>query len=164
MTIKIQPFTENYKNAVIDHILNIQQNEFKVPITAADQPDLQIIPDFYQVNGGNFWIATCEGTLVGTIALIPFGDKNGCIRKMFVHKDFRGKEFSIAQNLLNTLIAWAKELKLNGLYLGTNDRLHAAIRFYEKNEFVWVDKANLPEGFPLMQVDTNFYGLKITEM
>jgi N-acetylglutamate synthase-like GNAT family acetyltransferase len=159
MIITIEPYTDDFKEAVIAHILNIQQNEFKVPITAADQPDLQIISEFYQVNGGNFWIATCEGALVGTIALLPFGNKNGCIRKMFVHKDFRGREYSIAQNLLNTLIAWAKGLEINGLYLGTNDRLHAAIRFYEKNEFAWVDKTNLPENFPFMQVDTNFYGL-----
>jgi GNAT superfamily N-acetyltransferase len=162
MIITIKPYTDDFKEAVITHILNIQQNEFKVPITAADQPDLQIIPAFYQVNGGNFWLATYQGDLVGTIALVPFGNKNGCIRKMFVHQNFRGKEYGIAQNLLNTLITWAKEIEINGLYLGTNDRLHAAIRFYEKNEFVWVDKTKLPQNFPLMQVDTNFYGLVLS--
>jgi putative acetyltransferase len=161
MEISIETYKETYKQAIIDHILNIQLNEFQVPITAKDQPDLQIIPQFYQTNGGNFWVVTIEGQLVGTIALIPFGNKKGCIRKMFVHKDFRGKDYGIARLLLTTLLNWARIQGITDLYLGTIERLKAAIRFYEKNGFEWVEKGDLPDGFPLMAVDTHFYGLKI---
>ncbi len=34
--------------------LHIQQNEFKVPITINEQPDLMDIENFYQKDG-NFW-------------------------------------------------------------------------------------------------------------
>ncbi len=54
--IIVQPFTGNYQPGVIDLILNMQQNEFNIPITADDQPDLKTIPAFYQKNKGNFWI------------------------------------------------------------------------------------------------------------
>jgi putative acetyltransferase len=158
MKINIETYKETYKEAIIAHILNIQLNEFQVPITAKDQPDLQIIPQFYQTNGGNFWVVTIEGQLVGTISLIPFGAKKGCIRKMFVHKDFRGKEYGIARLLLTTLFNWARIQGITALYLGTIERLKAAMRFYEKNGFSRIDKADLPEGFPLMAVDTHFYG------
>jgi GNAT superfamily N-acetyltransferase len=157
MTIKINQYQPIYKDAIIAHILNIQLNEFQVPITAEDQPDLQIIPQFYQVSGGNFWVATIDGQLVGTIALIPFGTKNGCIRKMFVHKDFRGKEYGIARLLLTTLLNWSRVQGISALYLGTIERLKAAIRFYEKNGFTRIEKKKLPDGFPLMAVDTHFY-------
>ncbi|MEZ0129349.1 GNAT family N-acetyltransferase, partial [Flavobacterium sp. LBUM151] len=46
---------------------------------------------------------------MGTIALIKFDEKKAAIRKMFVKKEYRGKEFSIAQKLLDTLIQYAKE-------------------------------------------------------
>ena len=33
------------------------------------------------------------------------------------------------------------------------------LHFYEKNEFIKIDKTALPEAFPLMKVDTRFYKL-----
>jgi N-acetylglutamate synthase-like GNAT family acetyltransferase len=80
---------------------------------------------------------------------------------MFVHKDYRGKEKGVGQLLLNTLLDWCKQKNITEVYLGTVEQLHAAKRFYVKNGFVKVDKAALPENFPLMQVDTEFFKLII---
>ena len=54
---------------------------------------------------------------------------------MFVKKEFRGKEHGIAQRLLNTLEESARTNTIKSLYLGTLERLEAAIRFYERNGF-----------------------------
>jgi hypothetical protein len=35
----IEPYTNSYKQQVLDLIVPIQQEEFNIPITAADQPD-----------------------------------------------------------------------------------------------------------------------------
>jgi hypothetical protein len=43
------------------------------------------------------------------------------------------------------------------VYLGTIDRLRAALRFYAKNGFVEVQKESLPASFPRMAVDTRFF-------
>ena len=159
--IKIQPFENHDTDQIVDLILNIQQKEFFVPITINEQQDLLNIPAFYQQGNGNFWVAKHEGKVVGTIALIDCGESIGTIRKMFVKKEFRGKEFGIAQRLLDLLLDIAKESKMTDVYLGTIERLQAAIRFYERNGFTLIAKENLPSVFPLMAVDTHFFEKKV---
>jgi N-acetylglutamate synthase-like GNAT family acetyltransferase len=153
----VEAYTNRYKQDVFDLIIPIQQEEFNVPITPADQPDLQQIPTFYQNNNGNFWLAINDGRVVGTIALLDIGNRQGALRKMFVHKDYRGKERGIGQLLLNTLFSWAKEKEYAEIYLGTTAKFLAAQRFYEKNDFKEVTVAELPASFPRMEVDVKFY-------
>ncbi|MFZ4928370.1 GNAT family N-acetyltransferase [Chryseobacterium sp. Mn2064] len=160
MKLQIQSIGNSFSEQAIALILNIQQNEFNIPITVEDQPDLIEIESFYHEKGGNFWGAFAEGELVGSIALVKFDEKAGAIRKMFVKKEYRGKEFNIAQILLETLIVFCKEQKIDDLYLGTVNVLKAAQRFYERNYFIKIEKENLPVLFPLMSADDVFYHLK----
>ncbi len=157
----IETYQEKYKAGITQLILNIQQNEFNVPVTISDQPDLLDIENFYFRKDGNFWLAVENERVLGTIALIDMGNRQSALRKMFVHKDYRGKEKGIGQLLLNTLMSWCHQKGINEVYLGTVEQLHAAKRFYERNGFVKVDKATLPETFPLMPVDTEFFKLII---
>ena len=159
--ITIEPFELQDTNHIVNLILNIQQTEFQVPITINEQQDLLNIPTFYQQKKGNFWVAKFNDEVVGTIALIDCGDNIGTIRKMFVKKEFRGKEHGIAQRLLNTLEESARTNTIKSLYLGTLERLQAAIRFYERNGFTLIQKQNLPTVFPLMPVDTHFFEKEI---
>ncbi len=156
-TLTIQPFTPSYTEEVAQLILGIQIGEFQVPITRQDQPDLDRIPDFYQQNKGNFWVALHEGQLVGTIAAIDFGDSMLALRKMFVHRDFRGREHGTAQLLWETLLHWSLEKEIQAIFLGTIERLVAARRFYVRNGFREIALNDLPEKFPRMAVDTLFY-------
>ncbi|WP_080779079.1 GNAT family N-acetyltransferase [Chryseobacterium phocaeense] len=163
MKIDIQPLDNTYSDQLIDIILNIQQKEFNVPITIEDQPDLKQIESFYTEAGGNFWGAFIDGQLVGSIALVKFDKRAGAVRKMFVKKEFRGKELNIAQKLLEVLILFCRENGIDAIYLGTVNILKAAIRFYERNHFVQVEKENLPVRFPLMNADNVFYSLIINQ-
>jgi N-acetylglutamate synthase-like GNAT family acetyltransferase len=157
METTIEAYTDAYKQHVIDLIVPIQQEEFNIPITAAEQPDLQQIPTFYQQNNGNFWLAINDGRVVGTISLLDIGNRQGALRKMFVHKDFRGREHGTGQLLLNKLFEWAREKDYAEIYLGTTAKFLAAHRFYEKNNFKEVTVAELPASFPRMAVDVKFY-------
>jgi len=141
----------------VDLILPIQQIEFNVPVTLEAQPDLLDIDQFYYRDGGSFWGAFLNGELVGTIALLNCGHQSGAIRKMFVKKEYRGKEFGIAQALLDTLFAYCADHRIHHIYLGTVDALKAAQRFYEKNGFSRIDMNELPDYFPRMPVDHIFY-------
>ncbi|MBL1221183.1 GNAT family N-acetyltransferase [Chryseobacterium sp. L7] len=163
MKINIQPLDNTYSDQLIDLILSIQQKEFNIPITIEDQPDLRQIDSFYQEAGGNFWGAFIDGELVGSIALVKFDERAGAVRKMFVKKEFRGKELNIAQKLLEVLISFCRENGIDAIYLGTVSVLKAAMRFYERNYFVQVEKENLPVRFPLMSADDVFYALKINQ-
>ena len=162
-TIEIHPFQPHQTDGVIGLILPIQQIEFNVPVTLADQPDLLKIPLVYQQRNGQFWVAIFDGKVVGSIALIDCGEGIGCLRKMFVRADFRGKPHSLAIRLLDTLLQHSKERGFSSIWLGTLDRLHAAIRFYEKTGFEPVEKADLPAVFPIMPVDTHFFRLRIED-
>jgi len=159
--MQIQPIQNEYENQIVDLILNIQQKEFNVPITLEDQPDLQDIANFYYKPGGIFLGAFIDEKLVGTIALVKFSKEGGAIRKMFVKKEFRGKEFNIAQHLLEELIKYSKENGIQDLYLGTISILQAALRFYEKNNFITIQKEALPVDFPLMKPDNVFCHLNL---
>jgi len=161
MEINFKNIGNEYAEQVINLILNIQQKEFNIPISIDDQPDLQQIENFYLKNGGNFWGAFLNGELIGTIALVKFSESQGAIRKMFVKKEFRGKELNIAQELLEVLITFCRKNGIDDLYLGTITVLKAAQRFYERNQFVKTEKSNLPAKFPLMSADDVFYHLNL---
>lgn len=159
---KIERLDNHFCEAIIGLILPIQQIEFNVNIDLAAQPDLLDIEKHYDGSGGAFWGAQFNGELVGTIALIAApAHHSGTIRKMFVKKEFRGKELGVAQALLKTLLAYCEDNKLNEIYLGTKDILQAACRFYERNGFKQIAMADLPVYFPRMAVDNVFYSLDL---
>lgn len=155
--IDIQPFSREHADGVVSVILPIQQLEFGIPITLADQPDLLDISGFYQKGNGNFWIALAGGEVVGTVSLLDIGNGQGALRKMFVKAEYRGKEHGVAQRLLDGLLAWCVERGVSEVYLGTTAKYLAAHRFYEKNGFEEIDKSDLPASFPVMAVDSKFY-------
>lgn len=176
--IAIQPIGNAWSSQVVRLILPIQQLEFRVPTTLEKQPDLLDLDGSYHATGGGFWGAIANGhatdhtngadtRLIGTIGLIAIPSSEpdekdrqpifGVIRKMFVHKDYRGKTHHIAQRLLDTLIAHAQTAGIPNLYLGTIHTMEAAARFYTRNGFAKIDRSSLPPGFPLMTVDDTFY-------
>ena len=161
LSLTIAPLFNDDCKQIINLILPIQQIEFNVPITIEGQPDLLDIETNYHQGGGNFWGAKIDGELVGTIALINTGHNAGALRKMFVKKDFRGREYGIGQQLLEILLAYCREKNITDVYLGTVDMLKAAHRFYEKNNFNRIDAEDLPFYFPRMMADNRFYHLHL---
>jgi len=160
--IEIRPFIAADIDDVFSVILPIQREEFGIAITAADQPDLAVISDFYQSGKGQFWVAVCNGRIVGTIGLKDIGNQQTALRKMFVAADVRGREHGVAARLLAELMAHAQAQGIKDIFLGTTDKFLAAHRFYEKNGFAEVSKGELPRSFPLMAVDSKFYRRSIT--
>jgi len=161
MNLTIAPISNDDCTEIIDLILPIQQIEFNVPITIEAQPDLLDIESNYHQVGGNFWGAKMDGELAGTIALMNIGHNACALRKMFVKKEYRGKEHGIAQKLLETLLAYCREQNITEVYLGTVDMLKAAHRFYEKNDFNLIKVTDLPSYFPRMMADNRFYHLHL---
>lgn len=159
--IEIRPFTSDDADAVLSVILPIQREEFGIDITADAQPDLRVIPDFYQSGKGQFWVAVKDGAIVGTVGLKDIGNDQAALRKMFVSAAVRGREHGVAARLLDCLFAHARDGGLTDIFLGTTDKFVAAHRFYEKNGFTEIAKSALPRSFPLMAVDSKFYRYKV---
>lgn len=159
----IQPFAPADQGDILALILGIQRNEYGIAITAADQPDLTSIKDFYLPGAGGFWVARDGSQLVGTIALKDMGSGAGALRKMFVAPSHRGRAAGVAQALLDHLLDTARNRGLAHIYLGTTARFLAAHRFYEKNGFALVAVDDLPDTFPRMAVDSRFYRRSISQ-
>jgi len=153
----VKVYSNEYQAQVVDLILHIQQQEYSIQITKEDQPDLFNIGNFYQTGNGNFWVALCDGKVVGTISLKDIGNDQVALRKMFVAQEYRGAQYKTASLLLNNAIKYAKEKSIKEIYLGTTPQFLAAHRFYEKNGFISVEIEDLPENFPVMEVDKKFY-------
>jgi GNAT superfamily N-acetyltransferase len=160
----VAPYAPEDQAGVVALILGIQQGEFGLPITLADQPDLMDIPGFYLKGAhgpGGFWAArNAEGAVMGSIAVLNIGPDaagfgQGALRKMFVAPAARGA--GLAADLLATLEAWCASAGLCRLYLGTTDRYLAAHRLYAKQGFARIERAALPPAFPVMAVDTLFF-------
>ncbi|HET6951577.1 MAG TPA: GNAT family N-acetyltransferase [Acidimicrobiales bacterium] len=152
----IRPWTPDDRAAVLALILDVQRNEFDLPITADDQPDLADVDGFYRGAGGEFWVAVDGTTRVGTIATLDIGDGRLVLRKLFVARSHRG-DAGLGGRLLATLLAWAGRRSADSIWLGTTAVMTAAHRFYEKHGFARVDATELPAAFPRMAVDTVFY-------
>jgi N-acetylglutamate synthase-like GNAT family acetyltransferase len=95
-----------------------------------------------------FGLQRQDEKVIGTIALLDIGNNKGALRKMFVSKEYRGKEFGVGQDLLNCLVAWARQKEFTEIFLGTTEKFIGAQRFYEKNGFIEFQKESLPKGFP----------------
>jgi GNAT superfamily N-acetyltransferase len=157
----IIPYDGLYKQDLGRLVLNIQQNEFGVPITMEEQPDLMDVGGFFLVDKGNFWLAIRDGEVVGCIGLKDIGTGQGALRKMFVDARYRGSSHAVGQGLLDRLLAWAREKAFSEILLGTTDKFLAAHRFYEKNGFQTTPKSSLPKEFPVASVDSIFYRLTL---
>ena len=158
--VEIQEYVTNHQEELIQMILTIQQREFSIAITRDDQPDLTSIPQYYQQGIGNFWVALHGTTVVGSVGLIDIGNQQVALRKMFVNAQFRGPQYAVAKSLLAVVLEWATQKGIQTIFLGTTDKFLAAHRFYEKQGFEKVARADLPPTFPVMLVDTVFYRLQ----
>jgi RimJ/RimL family protein N-acetyltransferase len=153
----VKEYQHQYQQQVVELILQIQQREYQISISKEDQPDLFTIESFYQTGNGNFWIALYQNEVVGTISFLDIGNNEVALRKMFVHKEYRGKTYKTASLLLEKALRWAQEKSIKAIYLGTTPQFLAAHRFYEKNGFVEINQTDLPQSFPVLEVDKKFY-------
>lgn len=161
MVIDVRPYHSADADGIAALIVPIQQEEFDLPISLSQQPDLLDIDGFYRRGAGEFWVAADGERIVGSIALIDIGSDKGVIRKMFVHSDYRGRKHGVASLLFDVLRVYATAHEISVLYLGTTEQFRAAHRFYEKHGFQVIPDTDLPTAFPRMAIDTRFYRLRL---
>jgi GNAT superfamily N-acetyltransferase len=161
MAFMIRQFVPDDADKVQRLVLGIQQEEFGVPVTLEEQPDLRDVPTYYQKGHGNFWVAMDGFELVGTIGLLGIGHGQGALRKMFVARSHRGAAMGVGAALLRTCLEWAATAGMSDVLLGTTEQFQAAHRFYEKWGFAEISWEALPAHFPRMRLDTKFYRYRL---
>lgn len=152
--INIVPYDILYQPQ-IDMLMMSISKEFPEPIFMLKPNSTAkpvVLPDLYLLGILNDHVA-------GTISLTKLNGGNSVLKKMFLHKDFRGK--GIAKKLLLEVIDWAFENKIKAIYLGTMSQFKEAQKFYERNGFEKIAIGKLPADFPINPLDTIFYQLKL---
>lgn len=145
--ITISWFTDRYTQAVIDLALHFQNDGTRPPVSVADQPDLLQIEESYIKPGGDFWVATDDGRLIGTIGLMPHGDGIAILKKFFVYEAYQGAPHHLGQKLFAALLAFAKESGVKTILLDTPYNTVRAHKFYEKAGFRQISEEELPFSF-----------------
>jgi len=162
MNFEIGPYESKDRDALAAMVLAIQKDEFGVDVTLDGQPDLKDPGAFFRKGAGELWVARDpDGSPIGAIGLLEFAPGRAALRKMFVRADRRGREFGVAQSLLDLLIAHARRAGISTVVLGTIHFFKAARRFYERNGFREIAAADVPPEFPRMKVDTHFYRIDL---
>jgi len=161
MSITIRSFEESDQDQVVRLVLSIQNDEFGIPVTAAEQPDLRDVAGHYVRPGGHFWVAASGPSVVGTIGLLNIGEQDLALRKMFVAPAWRGREHGVGARLLDSALDWARRGGFRRILLGTVDQFQAAQRFYQKHGFTAIEPSALPDHFPRMRLDSRFYQLEL---
>jgi GNAT superfamily N-acetyltransferase len=166
MNLVIKPLESRYQQKVETLVLTIQNEEFKLGISAHDQPDLPDLDAFYKQRGGEFWICVNEqDDVLGCIGFEKLDNQYGALRKMFLAKEMRGnKEVQLAQKLYDTLIEFAKALSIQLMCLDTPLIAKAAHRFYERNGWVLTPINQLPSSYKIPNINPSliqFYTLTL---
>jgi len=151
--MEITGYQSRYRQQIIDLILHIQNDEAGIGLPIEEQPDLLDIPFYYQKNGGGFWLAVEDDTVIGTIALMNEGNGNAVLKKFFVAEEYRSKK--VGYTLYMQLIQFAKNAGIKTIVLDTPSVAKKSHRFYERAGFVRIQKDMLP--FPYSYPDRNSY-------
>lgn len=147
----IVPYEKKHQQE-IDFMMESIAKEFTEPISTNRIAQSIFPPDIYLV-------AMVENKVVGTISNTKLENNNSVLRKMFLHKNYRGQ--GIAELLLQNIINWANDNTVNSIYLGTMAQFSTAQKFYERLNFEQIDKELLPNDFPINPVDSIFYKLNL---
>lgn len=152
--VEIREYADSFNVQTKTFILGILNEEFG--LDNIERPDIDDIKGVYQKNGSNFWIAIENCKVVGSVALINYGNKRGYLKRMYVDKEYRGS--GLAKRLLDNVLIYARTSSLKQIFLGTIEGMVAANRFYKKNGFERIEK--LPADLPDFG-DTIFYKLEL---
>ncbi len=108
--------------------------------TAWADPMLGRFSEIYNTQGNCYWVAEDQkGNVVGGVGIGKMqGVENTCeLQKMYCLKEARGT--GVAHTLMQTALCYAKNY-YNAVYLETLPNMTAAQRFYEKYDFVRLEK------------------------
>lgn len=142
-----------------EFVLGIQNGEFGLGFREEEQLDLLDTSGFYK--DGGFWIAEIDDKIIGCIGLQKLNSTSGVLRKLFVQKELRGKELNIAQKLFEKLKDEAISLGLEKILLDTPSVAEASHRFYQRNGFREIGRAEIPKDYVFPDRNSKIFELKL---
>jgi N-acetylglutamate synthase-like GNAT family acetyltransferase len=135
--------------AAIDKMIDSIAAEFELPISNPIPANVTLLD--------KYWVSLHNNEIIGTIGVLKMGGEFSILKKMFVKKEYRGKDYKIASLLLNKVFDWCISQNIDTIYLGTMSQFKAAQKFYKKNGFETMSINKLPPNFVTNPIDDVFY-------
>jgi GNAT superfamily N-acetyltransferase len=159
MSHRIERYTGGRDGEITAMVLAIQNGEYGLDLTVADQPDLADIPRAYAEGG--FWIAIgADDVVIGSIGLLRYGARQGVLKKFFVPALHRGAS-GPASALDGQLIRFAREQGIEEIFLDTPSAATRSHGFYRRTGFEVIDRGGLAEGYRFPDRDSLILRLKM---
>ncbi|WP_342043593.1 GNAT family N-acetyltransferase [Bacillus sp. OTU2372] len=157
-------YDDRYEEEVINLILHVQNVEYGVGISVEEQPDILDIQSNYISDGGNFWIAlNGNGEVVGSIGLQKKTNEVAVLKKFFVYKDYRGKEFGVGTGLYKALLDFANKQGFSKVILDTPSIATRSHSFYKKVGFKEIVKEDLEIKYDYPDRDSLIFELDLDD-
>ena len=132
MPVHVRPFDPRDQSKCRQLILNRLAEHFGF-IDESCNPDLDDIEQSYLAAGNDFYVAKCDGQVMGTVGLL-FEARHARIVRMSVAKSHRNR--GVATALLDKCIAVAKQRGLLEIVAFTEPHWSNAVSFYAACGFV----------------------------
>lgn len=121
--------------------------------TGFDIDDINLA--YMSTPGSHFWVAECEGRIVGMIGIQQLDAGVGEIRRLRVHPDFRRR--GIGSSLLQRALEFCRDQGLLKVTLDTYIEREPALKLFEKFNFRH-DKTREAAGKQLLFFYLDLYG------
>jgi N-acetylglutamate synthase-like GNAT family acetyltransferase len=146
--IKIRLYKKS-DQAEIDKMIDSIATEFELPISKPNKVNSPLLD--------KYWVSLHNKEIIGTIGVLKMEAEFSILKKMFVKREYRGKDYKVASLLLNKVFDWCNSQSIDTIYLGTMNQFKAAHKFYEKNGFEKISINKLPLSFVTNPIDDVFY-------
>lgn len=135
MNIEFRRYTsgdfKSVKN-LIEEVL--AEHNFKISVGGL-QKDLELLNSGsnYDNEKSSFWVAVDNKNVIGTVAIRNKDNKVAELKRLYVHKDYRG--LGIGKKLYMLAESFAKDKGYQYLWLDSSRRFKDAAKLYKKNGF-----------------------------
>jgi putative acetyltransferase len=127
---RLRPATNADCRPVTELVYAVLGEYHLAPDPACTDADLKDIEQSYLERGGAFYVLEDrDGSVIGSYGLYPLQPGTCELRKMYLHRDYRGR--GLGRRLLEDALANARRLGFARMTLETASVLKEAIRLYE---------------------------------
>lgn len=102
--------------------------------------ELDHLRDKYGPPDGRLYLATVDGQAAGCMALRKISDEEAELKRLYVRPQFR--HLGVAQQLVDQILADARQIGYEAVLLDTFPFLESAIRLYQRHGFYQVPSYN----------------------
>ena len=132
---RLRPANNNDCDKLASLVYSILQEYCLRPDPECTDADLKDIEHSYFEKGGTFYVLEeKDGSIVGAYGLYPVESRTCELRKMYLHRSYRGK--GLGKLLLESALSEARRLGFRKMILETASALKEAIALYKSYGFV----------------------------